>query len=241
MSDSPDYDRLSVWKRTLEIYKNAPERESIVLNNLPSNPYPTSFTPSIEFVKEDCVDAALREVNPLLLNMADWEIAGGCVSTGSVAQEEELFRRSDYHKVLLQKYYPMDTLQTIISKDVEFYCSGIKDGYLPYSIPRKIDCVAAPAIRFPYLDRGRGFNTFGDPKDAEIMKDKIKMLFHAAHLNGNDSIILSAWGCGAYGCPTEHVAEIFKDVISKGVPVKKIVFAILGSNFESFKESFESS
>jgi uncharacterized protein (TIGR02452 family) len=237
MNMAPEYDRISVWKRTVEKYKDAPERESIVLKEF--QPYPTHYTPIIEFVKEDCVDAALRETNPLLLNMADWEIAGGCVTTGSAAQEEELFRRSDYHKVLLQTYYPMEPLQTIISKDVEFYCSGIKDGYVPYDAPRKIDCVAAPAVRFPYLDRGRGFNSFGDPKDAKLMEEKIQMLFHAAHMNGNETIILSAWGCGAYGCPTDHVAEIFKSVISKGVPVKKIVFAILGPNFQPFKDSFE--
>jgi uncharacterized protein (TIGR02452 family) len=133
----------------------------------------------------------------------------------------------------------MEPLQTIISKDVEFYCSGVKDGYVPYDTPRKIDCVAAPAVRFPYIDRARGFNTFGDANDAKLMEEKIKALFVAAHLNKNETIILSAWGCGAYGCPTDHVAEIFKAVISKGVPVKKIVFAILGPNFQPFKDAFE--
>jgi uncharacterized protein (TIGR02452 family) len=215
------------------------ERESIVLDTLEE--YPKQYKPIVEFVKEDCVNAALSETNPLLLNMADWEIAGGCVETGAAAQEEELFRRSNYHKILLQKYYPMTRLRTIVSKGVEFYASGIATGYLPYNLPTRIDCVAAPAVRFPYLDRGRGFKSFGNDDDAKLMEEKIRMLFHAAHVSGNTTFILSAWGCGAYGCPVDHVAEIFKKVINEGVPVKKIVFAILGPNFEAFKEAYEAS
>jgi uncharacterized protein (TIGR02452 family) len=237
MSFDREYDRISVWKRTLHIYKDAPERESIVLKELHS--YPTTYTPIVEFVKEDCVDAALREENPLLLNMADWEIAGGCIDVGAETQEEELFRRSDYHKTLLQKYYPMEKLQTVLSKGVEFYCAGFKDGYVPYETTKNIDCVAAPAIQSPYLDRGRGYRSFSDPDDVLLMEEKIKMLFYAAHLNGNDTFVLSAWGCGAFGCPVDHVAEIFKNIIVKGTPVKKIVFAILGPNFEAFKQAYE--
>jgi hypothetical protein len=30
-------------------------------------------------------------------------------------------------------------------------------------------------------------------------------VFSSALCSGHDAIVLSAWGCGAYGCPPEHV------------------------------------
>jgi len=51
--------------------------------------------------------------------------------------------------------------------------------------------------------------------------------FKVAIANGHDSIVLSAFGCGAYRCPPRQVAELFKQVIGEyGSYFKKIVFAI---------------
>lgn len=49
--------------------------------------------------------------------------------------------------------------------------------------------------------------------------------------NGHDAIVLSALGCGAYGNPPEHMARLFKEVISKEFDraFKHISFAIIGN------------
>jgi len=47
--------------------------------------------------------------------------------------------------------------------------------------------------------------------------------------NGHDSIVLSAFGCGAYGNPPKHMAELFREVICTQYSgaFKHIVFAII--------------
>jgi uncharacterized protein (TIGR02452 family) len=45
------------------------------------------------------------------------------------------------------------------------------------------------------------------------MREKIRMLFSIAVKFGYTALVLSAWGCGAYHCPTEHVAELFFGIV----------------------------
>jgi hypothetical protein len=70
--------------------------------------------------------------------------------------------------------------------------------------------------------------------------------------NGNDSLVLSAFGCGAYGTPPKEMARLFHEVIEskkyKSV-FKRIVFAIINlpstngdhnpeGNFKPFSDEF---
>jgi len=65
------------------------------------------------------------------------------------------------------------------------------------------------------------------------------MLLYTAAKNGNDSIILSAWGCGAYRCPPKAVASLFKIVIGEFAGVfKETPFAVLYDNFKPFADEF---
>jgi uncharacterized protein (TIGR02452 family) len=237
------WDRTECWKKTLEHYKDQKEIGSLVLEDMDTEKYENVGQASVEFVKGDCIEAAIelktQGMNPLLLNMADWRVAGGCVDLGYQTQEEELFRRSNYHKHLLQKYYPMTRFRTVVSKGVQFWLGKASDGFPELPTPHEIDCVAAPALVGPH--------TTSDGKDylkqdqKEIMEKKIRMLLYAAQANGNDSLVLSAWGCGAFHCPIEGTAKLFRKVIEEGVPakVKKIVFAITGNRFEPFMKGFK--
>jgi uncharacterized protein (TIGR02452 family) len=233
-------ERVDCWKRSVEKYKNFPEVGSQVLQELEE--YPKDHIAPVEFVKGDCIDAAIQLVeegrNPLLLNMSDWRQAGGGVDIGIATQEEELFRRSNYHKYLLQKYYPMRPFQTVVSKGVEYWLGKQCDGFPELSRTYSIDCVAAPALVGPFPTPDGKDYLKEDQKN--VMEKKIRMLFYAAHLNGNDSMVLSAWGCGAFFCPIQGTAKLFRKVIDEGVPgsVKKIVFAITGKTFEPFEAGY---
>jgi uncharacterized protein (TIGR02452 family) len=239
-------DRIYVWKETKNHYSSFPELESEVVHDVEDNvlqSLPKRFPNThVAVVRGDCVEAAVQlknnHFNPLLLNMADWFIAGGCVEGGSRAQEEELFRRSNYFKSLHQKYYPLKTFTTILSSKVEFARHGINQGYKWMEKPAYIDCVAAPALQNPPLVQNR--TQYKHEEHAQTMKKKIKMLFYMAFKNGNDSLVLSAWGCGAFRNPPEHVAQLFKEVLQEydGV-VKQVVFAIIpGPNFAPFEHVF---
>ena len=63
---------------------------------------------------EDCLTASKRlldaGMNPVVLNLADILVPGGCVESGSGAQEESIFRRSNITKTLTSDFYPSKEL-----------------------------------------------------------------------------------------------------------------------------------
>lgn len=247
----PEYNALIVWQQTNDYYKDFLKQDSSVfrrsnsvsLNDIHTlkREYPTQVITPI--INNDCIYVAInykeRGFNPIILNMSDWKLAGGNVEGGSRAQEEELFRRSNYYKHLHQEYYPLKGLDTIVSHSVEFFRYGKDKGYVLIENPVKIDCIAAPALRFPQLNST--FDDFGNEDDRVIMKNKIRALLYTAAENGNDSIILSAWGCGAYGCPPKAVAKLFREVLNEFAGVfRETPFAILGNNALPFTQEFNS-
>lgn len=245
MSASYEYNRrfkVEVWNRVLKDFEKEPSVESTVYQGLKREEY-DAFPKivektEVEFVQKDCVYAAIDNIrlgfNPLLLNMASNFVPGGGVRKGCAAQEEELFRRSDYFRFLHSKYYPLHEMCNIISDKVLFYRLGADELYNIMKTPTKIDCIAAAALRHPSLDK-TGMRFFNH-EEAVLFKEKIRMLFYSAYKHGNDCLVLSAWGCGAFGCPTEHVAALFKEVIVENEGrFKKIVFAIFDSdNYNRF-------
>ena len=242
----PNYDRIAVWYETQAAFIADPDPSpSYALNALPAGglaALPRRYTGTeVQFFKEDCVEVAVRHVSagdsPLLHNMSDWTVAGGSVETGSAAQEEELFRRSNYYRHLLQSFYPLEELDTVVSPAVMFIRRGVADGYVSMDAPASIDCVAAPAVRFPQLDRATG--GYASPSDEALMEQKIRMLVYAAVENKNDVLVASAWGCGAYGCPAEATGRIFRKVLEEARGLVKVVsFSILGGNFAPFQAGF---
>jgi uncharacterized protein (TIGR02452 family) len=235
-------DRITVWNQTKERYKDFPEWPSVKYTEMPPPPQAKRYTSTtIILRKVDMISKAvvmkLAGSNPLVLNMADWFHAGGCVDAGSGAQEEECFRRSNYFKTLLQSYYPLGKLDTIVSKDVEYYRDGL--GYYTFMpTPVKLDMIAQPALQYPWITRDAKF--FAKEADIELFEQKIHMLLRVAALQGNETLILSAWGCGAFGCPPYHVAKMFKKILAEYDGVfNEVVFAILGQNYELFKKSWD--
>ncbi len=248
---APCFDRIVVWKQTQEFFKNKPPVPSEVIRRETEvteeevAALPRNFSPGLmiapRLVYRDCIDVAVQYkengYNPILLNMADWMNPGGSVDMGAAAQEEELFRRSDYHKHLAIDYYPLGPLDSIVSRRVQFFRYGAPEGYTLMDQAVAIDCIAAAALVLPPRE-GEGF-----ARDAgeELMRKKIRALLYTAAQAGNDTVILSAWGCGSYACPPIAVARLFKEVLAefRGV-FRATPFAILGSNFQPFSDVFMS-
>lgn len=244
----PTHDRKQVWDQTVKLCEGMSIVQSQVFSHFSKEEYSRIFTPAqqptalIEFVKKDCVYAAAiakaNGYNPLLLNMASWVRPGGGVHGGAGAQEEDLFRRSNYHKFLHQEYYPMKRFQAILSKDVSFFRNGRDVGYTCMKAPFTLDCIASPCLKNPQVSRDG--SRFANSYDCIYMKDKIRQLFLIAHENGNDCVVLSAWGCGAFHCPPEHMGELFGEVVKEVSSIfKKIVFAIIDDNYEPFVKGFK--
>jgi uncharacterized protein (TIGR02452 family) len=240
------YDRIRVWHQVLADFEGQHAMTSKRWVGLDLEAYehhiPRFETTAVEILQKDCVYAAIDQVRlglkPLLLNMASEFKAGGGVGKGSSAQEEDLFRRSDYFLHLLTAKYPLEPVCSLTSQQVLFYRLGAQEGYERMKFPTCIDCIAAPAIRRPVTSQGG--TRFAKIEDVELFRNKMRQLFDVAYRLGNDCLVLSAWGCGAFGCPTEHVAALFREVVSENQGrFKKIVFAIFDtSNFDRFKSAY---
>jgi uncharacterized protein (TIGR02452 family) len=192
----------------------------------------------IEVINGDTITVALQvqESNPdldiLVLNMASSHVPGGGVIKGMSAQEEELFRRTDYCKCTNHKLYPMNPDEFIITSDV----TVVKDeNYVRLPDYYKLDFIAMAAVRKPYLHEG----LYYDNEEQELMKTKIEAIFRYAAYQDKDALVLGALGCGAYHNPPELVRDMFKEALTKyGKFFKHITFAVLShndSNYEIFK------
>jgi uncharacterized protein (TIGR02452 family) len=238
-------DLVAVWESTKQHYVRMPPQDSNVIDDLCMEKYIASPKPfgetKINWMKADCIDVAInlkqKGLHPLLLNMASDFQPGGGVWKGATAQEEELFRRSNYHKFLHRRWYPFPTYRTILSQDVEFYRGSASMEYEKLPTPVHLDCIAVAGIRRPETTvDGR----FKKSLDASILLKKLRILFQVAIENGNDALILSALGCGAFRGPVQHIAEIFRRVVEENRGrFKEITFAILGENYGKFRRSFE--
>lgn len=243
-------DNITAWEQTQAHYASMTNVESTVFyedgSSSISGPRPHKKT-VVHFYNTDCIEIGRRlclavstttsaRARVAILNMADWVIPGGLVESGAPTQEEELFRRSNLYKHLTSAHYPMKRFQVVLSRGVEFY-RGAQPYFKPHE-PFYMDVLSAAAPRYPELDKtGR---RFGTAAGEEFMLGKIRGLLLTAYNEGIDFLILSAWGCGAFGCPVRHVAELFAVAIAEfDGCFRGICFSILGSNYAPFKESYE--
>jgi uncharacterized protein (TIGR02452 family) len=223
------YNRINIYKETQQIanqyYKNI--AQSIKHSNIQLINGNTLNKPIVTVVRNDTIDEYLNLLKdgyyPVLLNMANPSMPGGGVTQGASAQEENIFRRTNYFMTLIMSFYPILDSDTVYSKDVILFRSNEQTGYIPID-PILINIIACPSIMDPKLDQD---GLMKESKDTELQYSKICMILKTAIYHNHDSIVLSAFGCGAFRCPSEQVANLFKKAIGEyGHYFKKIIFAI---------------
>lgn len=144
--------------------------------------------------------------NILVLNMASEYKAGGGVENGAMAQEEELFRRTNYFQSLTQNYYPLKDFEAVYTKNV----TVLKDEYYQIITPLQCSFIAIAGLRKPILRNNR-YNSI----DRDIMYKKIEMIFKIAIVNNHTNLVLGALGCGVFANPPEEVSDIFNELCQK--------------------------
>lgn len=170
----------------------------------------------IRVLNEDCLLTArkLADKNPLVLNMASRRNPGGGVETGAGAQEECLFRSSNYYRTLypLRTQYPMDrNFGGIYSPNVTAFRGLESDGYPLLEEPFKTNFVAVAALARPDLAPDGSYT----PEDKRAMENKIRTILNIAAMFHHKVLILSAFGCGAFKNPPRHVAMLFKTILDE--------------------------
>lgn len=214
-------------------------------NNAPAN---------IVLIENTTFNAAKEYVNlgqkVAVLNFASAVNPGGGVSNGAMAQEECLCRSSNLlpclkQNHLMKNYYmphriandPMYSDKVIYTKNITVFKT---DDAVPKLMPSKewfnVDVITCAAPNLRNIDNL-------DDKLFNVLCRRIDLVLNSALQYGTDTIILGAWGCGAFKNPPQLVSKAFKQVIDDNYKYafKNIVFAIKKSNnnnFGSFCKNF---
>lgn len=210
---------------------------------------PVCQAPQVTFSKWSTADALLkfgkvRGKETCGLNFANGEQVGGGYKTGALAQEEDLCRRIPnlYTSLLNAKraaedrMYPFgpctcrspdrpekysDVLFTsdlVVARAAEEYNFEV----LPpeQQVKTSLVTAAAPNINFAK-----------EISDLKLMRNSVEAIFIAPRLVRKDinTLVLGAWGCGAFGGDPKEISELFSSVLAElGSLYQEVHFAIPG-------------
>ena len=223
------------------------------ISGKPADPYIMKGRPEVDVV-ESTTFAAARDVilasgskarRVAVLNFANPHTPGGGVTRGAMAQEECLCRSSNLYQGLVgelqntQYYEYHKAMRDVIFSDRIIYSPGVlvfkDESPCPQLMPKEdwfsVDVITCAA---PYMADTVFINS---EVINNIFVSRIMNIFRVAFNNGVDTLILGAFGCGAFRNSPAVVASAFRQVIDNlencnGVGVNKVVFAIKKSRGE---------
>ena len=197
-----------------------------------------SLHSNISVVNADCIDISntlSKSGKTCLLNMASYKRPGGGVRNGSMAQEEELARRSNLVWGLPIEYYPLSESDFIYTEGVTFF----KDRNYNIIDQFQCDVITMAAVNLNGMDKPHNYK--------EITESKIFNIIDTPRKYGCKNLVLSALGCGVFKNDPYYIASTFKKFFDVGLNnyYNRIIFAIINdpnsvsSNYQIFKEVLE--
>ncbi len=215
----------------------------------------SAFRPSdpCRIIIENCdsFESARKLENSLVMNFANAHVAGGGFLGGAVAQEEALCRCSTLYA----------SISSEPAKEMYHYnnthASAVESDYMLLSpevcVFRTADCqltadtFTTAVITIPAPNR-RGAGFFASKKQIEeTFLRRIRIMLRLSAKYGYQSLVLGAWGCGAFGNNPEDVAEYFRKVLideGYGRYFETVCFAVLGNpqgkNYQAFEKMVQS-
>lgn len=193
-----------------------------------------------------------------VLNMANAEVPGGAYVEGAIAQEENMFRRTDCHFRVGPEEFDAERDRYLGHMT---RLLSARDGlvYLDVKSPRV--CIRGPEDRsvaglgYAWLPDGDVFPFYelraaaqdlrdGSVFDADDARRRIAAQFETLRISGLRHAILGAFGCGAFGNPAASVAQIYRDEITaRARDLDFVAFAIYSAgygpdNFAPFAKVF---
>lgn len=227
------------------------------------------YQTTYQVVNEDCLAFAhglLQKDSKddlCVLNLASASNPGGGVYGGAGAQEEYLFRCSDYYRFLFQyaskfdcrdygiepnqRYrYPLErNFGGVYSHGVTVFRDKEALGYPLIDEPWHVNFIAVAACNLSHEERGDRLPSYL----VETTQNKIRTILRIAYTNGQTRLVLGALGCGAFGNPPAHIAELFHDILHEqefSGRFREVYFAIINDhnnrqgNYEAFAKVFDS-
>lgn len=218
------------------------------LSKIKESPMPeASFETKIETWKCSSLKAILRlaeEENQekiMCLNFASAKNPGGGFINGAEAQEESLARTSGLYESLLQAwdYYTIHrAMESCFYTDTMIYSPKVpvfrKDkGEL---LPKPVLCnfITSPAVNAGVVKRQEPERAHEILDAMDLRMDKMLSL---ALQQGNEVLILGAWGCGVFKNDPKEIAGLFRKYIQGKYKnkFKRVVFAVLTKKEEMLK------
>lgn len=186
--------------------------------------------PEIIVVDEDSVRAVFCHAagKTAVLNFASFKQPGGMFLEGSSAQEESLCMESDLYNVLVRfkdNWYAENAamLNRELYKDRALYSPDImftRNNDITYADVITCACPNKSAIRY-------GRFTFTERENSRVLAQRIDFILRIAVEENVDTLILGAFGCGAFSQDADEVANCFKNSMNKyGHHFSKVVFAV---------------
>lgn len=211
------------------------------------NNYPKKFiSTNIQVFNQDVITTTINlhnkiklesNKNIMVLNLASKKKFGGGVANGSMAQEEELFRKTSYGLHYGSNLYPLNLEQFVVTPSVYI----IKDEFynrLESENIFQVDMIAISALNNP-----KQINGIMRKPDYYLTFKKIESIFKYALLNGNENLVLGALGCGVFRNPPLQIIEIFNTCIKKYNGFFNNIFfsvkSINDSNYELFNKHID--
>ena len=164
-------------------------------------------------------------LRPLALNFANGVNPGGGFLHGARAQEEAICRSSCLYQTLLgdpmydahrERELPDSTDWTIYSPNVPIFRSDEGDELSQPWLLSILTCAA------PYAPE------IGQPESGDLLEKRINRVLEIARCLGYTSMVLGAWGCGAFGNDIKRTASDFRSSLESdlGRAFSDITFAI---------------
>ena len=191
---------------------------------------------AVGFINKGTVSTAYEEARTgnrvAILNFADGLCPGGLVEDGEYTQEENICRCTNLYESLITdiakvNYYQFNKKYSYedIYTNALIYSSGVsifRDDatYDWYRRSRKVDVISCAAP------------CGGNTKELEsLIFERMKGILLSAILHDVDTLILGAWGCGAFGQDRDIIAGLFGKAVKRyDKYFKKVIFAIRGSH-----------
>ena len=215
------------------------------------NPVARCQKPCLRVIREDSFEA-LRVLphgtRALVLNFANAYHPGGEYLYGAIAQEETLCRRSTLYASLsspaaeeMYRYNeehlsPEGSDYLLLSP----YVTIFRD--MRYRLTPRVTTTAV--ISAPALDLDGEAGMLPQAQIDQVMQRRVENLLLAAAAHGYPSIILGAWGCGAFRHDAKTVAGYFQQALIENklaYQFENVVFSVyspLGNyNFNAFYDA----
>jgi hypothetical protein len=194
-----------------------------------------------------------------VLNMANAYVPGGAYAEGAIAQEENMFRRTDCHlsirpEQLDGELYSQAMTRLVCGRDGQVYL----DADRPRVCIRGAENRTAPDLGYPWLPELDVFPFYelrgaaqdlreGADFDLDDARRRIAAQLDTLRAHDLRHAVLGAFGCGAFRNPAPAIARVYREEIEKRASdFSVIAFAIFAAgygpdNYQPFKAEFHGS